>query len=257
MPTRLVHLAVDCADAPRIARFWAELLGWSITVEDAEESYLEDPAAPAVGLSFGPVPEPKTVQNRLHLDLASASREHQGELVARSLDLGARRIDIGQGDVPWVVLADPEGNEYCVLEPRPAFAATGPIAALALRTADPVGLAPFLSAAVGWPVFWWRNRELALLRPPAAGLPWLAMVSTDEPKIVKNRIHLDVAPYEGEEIAGEVARLTAMGARPADIGQGDGVPWTVLADPQGNEFCVLTARPDRQAAPSGHPPDQG
>src|SRR6266496_4282682 len=76
------------------------------------------PGTAAVPLVFVPVPEPKTVQNRVHLDLASTSAEHQAALARRLQDLGARPADIGQGDVPWVVLADPEGNEFCVLSRR-------------------------------------------------------------------------------------------------------------------------------------------
>jgi len=71
-----------------------------------------------VPLVFVPVPEPKTVQSRVHLDLAITSAEHQAALARRLQDLGARPADIGQRDVPWVVLADPEGNEFCVLSRR-------------------------------------------------------------------------------------------------------------------------------------------
>ena len=73
---------------------------------------------PGFDLAFVPVPEPKTGQNRVHLDLASASAEDQAAIVDRLLGLGARHVDIGQGEVPWVVLADPEGNEFCVLSAR-------------------------------------------------------------------------------------------------------------------------------------------
>ena len=69
-------------------------------------------------LSFLPVSEPKVGKNRIHLDLVSETPEHQTEMVERLMALGARRIDIGQGDVSWVVMADPEGNEFCVLTPR-------------------------------------------------------------------------------------------------------------------------------------------
>jgi catechol 2,3-dioxygenase-like lactoylglutathione lyase family enzyme len=120
MPTRLVHLVVDCADPARLARFWADALGWEVADETAEEvdvwpAGFEYPSPVALPLVFVPVPEPKTGQNRVHLDLASASAEHQEELVRRARDLGATPADDGQGEVPWVVLADPEGNEFCVL----------------------------------------------------------------------------------------------------------------------------------------------
>ena len=123
MTTRLVHLVIDAAEPGRLARFWAAALGWEVAAEEGDEvdvwpvgfSY-PDPAA--LPLVFVPVPEPKTGKNRVHLDLASESAADQADSVARLLALGAVPADIGQGDVPWVVLADPEGNEFCVLSPR-------------------------------------------------------------------------------------------------------------------------------------------
>jgi predicted enzyme related to lactoylglutathione lyase len=123
MPTRLVHIVVDAADPPRLAGFWAAALGWEVRQEEEDEVDVmpagytyPDPAA--LPLVFVPVPEPKTAKNRVHLDLNTESAEHQAAEVERLLGLGATRADIGQGDVPWVVLADPEGNEFCVLTPR-------------------------------------------------------------------------------------------------------------------------------------------
>ena len=75
----------------------------------------DDPVA--VCMDILAVPDPKTVKNRVHVDLATTSAAHQAELVARLQDLGATPVDVGQGDVPWTVLADPEGNEFCVLTP--------------------------------------------------------------------------------------------------------------------------------------------
>jgi hypothetical protein len=123
MPTRLVHLVLDANDPAGLARFWASALDWVIADETAEEidvwpagCQYPDPAA--VPLVFVPVPEPKTGKNRVHLDLATTSPAHQAALVRRLRELGARPAGIGQGDVPWTVLADPEGNEFCVLSPR-------------------------------------------------------------------------------------------------------------------------------------------
>ena len=124
MPTRLVHLVADANDPGRLARFWSGLLGWEIADETPDEvdvwpagySYPDPAAVPVV---FIPVPEQKTGKNRVHLDLASHSAAHQAELVTRARDLGGAPVDIGQGDVPWAVMADPgEGNEFCVLSPR-------------------------------------------------------------------------------------------------------------------------------------------
>ena len=246
MPTRLVHLVADARDPGRLARFWSALLGWEIADETPEEidvwpagyTYPDPVAVPIV---FVPVPESKTGKNRVHLDLASRSAADQAELVSRARDLGGGPVDIGQGEVPWVVMADPEGNEFCVLEPRDVYRDTGPVAAILTDCADPAALARFWAEAAGWPVT--RTEEqLVGLRSPAGVGPYLEFLRVPGGKTVKNRIHPDVAPYRGEDPAAEVERLRAAGAALADVGQGDDVSWTVLADPEGNEFCVLSAR---------------
>ena len=121
MGLRIQCLAVDCADPDRLAQFWQQALGWRRTYQDADEVVLE-PAeggpedGVAADLIFLRVPEGKAGKNRLHLDLRP---DDQFAEVARLESLGARRADIGQVDVRWVVLADPEGNEFCVLGPLP------------------------------------------------------------------------------------------------------------------------------------------
>ena len=245
MLTRLVHVVIDCADPARQARFWSAALGWEIGyAEEAEAavwpagySYPEPVALPLV---FVTVPEPKTTQNRLHLDLATTSREHQESEVERLLGLGATHADIGQGDVPWTVLADPEGNEFCVLDPRPEYAGTGPVAAVVCGCADPAAVADFWQLASGFG----RHESadgFASLRSPAGTGPFLELLRVPGAKTVKNRVHLDLRPWPDTDHAAAVAELLAAGATPADVGQHD-VPWTVLADPEGGEFCVLTPR---------------
>jgi predicted enzyme related to lactoylglutathione lyase len=123
MALRLAAVCIDCADPRPLARFWAEVLGWRITDDDPDEVALEPPAgSPEEGvvpeLLFLQVPEGKAVKNRLHIDLRPDDQEAE---VERVLALGATRADVGQGDdTTWVVLADPEGNEFCVLRSRPA-----------------------------------------------------------------------------------------------------------------------------------------
>lgn len=118
MPIRIQSLCVDARDPSRLARFWERALGWRLTEEAPDEVVLEPAAgSPEDGVSpdllFLRVPEEKSVKNRLHLDLRPAD---QAAEVARLEGLGARRVDIGQGpDATWIVLADPEGNEFCVL----------------------------------------------------------------------------------------------------------------------------------------------
>jgi hypothetical protein len=127
MTSKFTELAIDCADPSGLARFWCSVLGYEVQVEDAgivtigvprvpEGTNQPGPVPPT--LTFAHVPEGKTVKNRLHLDVSPTDRE-QGEEVRRLLDLGARHADVGQGDdESWVVLADPEGNEFCVLADR-------------------------------------------------------------------------------------------------------------------------------------------
>ena len=118
MGIRWQSVCIDAHDGAAQARFWAEVLGWRITFEDADEVVLEPPVGSpedgaAPDLLFLTVPEDKAVKNRLHIDLRPEDQEAE---VRRIEALGARRVDIGQGpDVTWVVLADPEGNEFCVL----------------------------------------------------------------------------------------------------------------------------------------------
>jgi predicted enzyme related to lactoylglutathione lyase len=245
MPTRVVHLAADALDPSRLARFWAAALGWEVASEEPDEVavcpvgyHYPDPVA--LPLVFVPVPEPKTGKNRVHLDLASDSAQDQAARVERLRELGAVPADIGQGDVPWVVLADPEGNEFCVLDPRPMYRDTGPVAAVIMDCADPAALVGFWELASGW-VRHRLEEDIASLRSPAGAGPYLELLRTPDIKMVKNRIHPDVAPERGEDHQAAVARLRAAGAVPVNVGQGD-VAWTVLADPAGNEFCVLSPR---------------
>ena len=114
------ELVIDCEDPERIAGFWSEVLGWPLTKEEQGFCWLSstgDFMSPEPLLIFVPVPEAKTVKNRLHIDVNPTGSDQPEEL-ERLLALGARPVDVGQGEVPWVVLADPEGNEFCLLKRR-------------------------------------------------------------------------------------------------------------------------------------------
>jgi hypothetical protein len=119
---RIQCLVVDAHDCELLARFWSAALGWRITVETDDEWAIEPPVgSPEVDVApdilFVRVPDPKAGKNRLHLDLRPVDQQAE---VQRLVDLGAVRTDVGQPeDVSWVVLADPEGNEFCVLAPLP------------------------------------------------------------------------------------------------------------------------------------------
>lgn len=230
-------------DDSALGRFWAEALGWDISSEGPGVSNVEpagftgaDPAAVCVDVVT--VPDPETVRYRAHLDLATTSEAHQAELVARLVKLGATPADIGQGDVPWTVLADPEGNLFCVLEPRPIYQDTGPIAAVVVNCADPRAMARFWSGAMDWTVHEVTD-DFARLRSAKGVGPYLEFVRTPAAHAARGRVHLDLRPYPGDDQAAEVARLRDLGATDADVGQGD-VPWVCLADTEGNEFCVLS-----------------
>ncbi|CRK55738.1 hypothetical protein [Alloactinosynnema sp. L-07] len=241
MATRLINLVVACLDPVALARFWGDLLGWHVSFADDEEIDLQAPAGDGwrIDLAFLPVPEPKVVKNRLHLDLSSTSLPDRDRIVSRARDLGARPVDIGQGETPWVVLADPEGNEFCVLEPRDEYRDTGAVAAIVMDVREPSAQAAFWSAATGWPVVR-DTADFASLRAADSLGPWLELLRVDGPKVVKNRLHFDVAGSTGGSQAAEVDRLLAGGARPHE--EMVGFPWRVLFDPEGNEFCVLSSR---------------
>ena len=127
MTSKFTELAIDCADPSGLARFWCSVLDYQVQYEDEgivtigssmarEVTNHLGPVPPT--LTFAHVPEGKTIKNRLHLDVNPTDREQDDE-VRRLLDLGARHADVGQtGDESWVVLADPEGNEFCVLADR-------------------------------------------------------------------------------------------------------------------------------------------
>ena len=125
MPVRLHHIVVDAHDLPGLARFWTQALGWKVLSERANEIVIgTDQNAPA-GMRFMPVTDPKTIKNRVHLDLTSSAADRDQE-IARLLALGARQVDIGQtGAESWTVLADPEGNEFCVVRPKETLIGKG------------------------------------------------------------------------------------------------------------------------------------
>jgi Glyoxalase-like domain len=245
MALRLVQIAMNARDDSALGRFWAEALGWTISSEEPGVTNLEPegftyPDPIAVCLDIIAVPEPKTVKNRVHIDLATTSAAHQADLVARLQALGATPADVGQGDVSWTVLADPEGNEFCVREPRPIYQDTGPMAAVVADCADPRAMARFWGEAMDWTLHEVTD-DHAVLRSAKGVGPYLEFLRTPDAKTVKNRVHLDLRPYPGDDQAAEVARLRVLGATDIDLGQGD-VPWTCLVDPEGNEFDVLTPR---------------
>jgi catechol-2,3-dioxygenase len=115
MTSRLTNIAFDAVDPPVVADFWCSILGWQIVEQSDEGVSIGAPDGSWPVIDFLPVPEIKSVKNRLHFDLRADGVTTPEEL-QRLLELGATPVDVGQGpEVTWVVLADPEGNEFCLL----------------------------------------------------------------------------------------------------------------------------------------------
>jgi predicted enzyme related to lactoylglutathione lyase len=115
MTSRIAVIAIDAVQPRVVADFWCEVLGWQVVEEDESGISIAEAEGSWPAIDVFAVSEKKTVKNRLHLDLRADGTTTAEEL-ERLLGLGARRVDIGQGpDVSWVVLADPEGNEFCLL----------------------------------------------------------------------------------------------------------------------------------------------
>ena len=111
--SRLTEVVIDAAEPPRLAAFWAQVLGWAVTEADDTGVEIAGPDG-GVRLVFVPVEEPKVGKNRVHLDVNPTGCDQTEEL-ARLISLGAVEVDVGQGEQTWFVLADPEGNEFCLL----------------------------------------------------------------------------------------------------------------------------------------------
>lgn len=241
MSVRLWSVTIDARDHRALGTWWAETLGWQVVESDDEDTFVQSAEGSWPALLTIAVHEPLVAKNRVHLDLTSQSIDHQAALVAALEARGAARLDVGQdGDEPWVVLADPEGHAFCVLEPREVYLGRGPIASVTLDAADPVALGAFYRDALGLAMDVHHDGWVTLRRRDGE-LPDIDLVAHDDPKQGKNRVHLDLAPMPGDSQRSEVNRLLDLGADHVDIGQGDQT-WVVLADPEGNEFCVLTPR---------------
>ena len=235
----LENLVFDAVEPQQLGRFWEAALGTErLTDEYAGfETRLAVEGGPELDLCFQRVAEPSSAPPRLHLDLRGGAR--QAAEVERLLGLGARHVDIGQGDVPWVVLADPAGNPFCVMEERPAYVGTGPVAALPLDSADPERDAEFWAWLTGWVVV--PGVVPPSLRHPSMLGPLLELCPESAPKVAKNAMHLDVrleAVDDADEVAAGIIERGGAELHP-DWGE---LHWRVFTDPSGNEFCVLPAR---------------
>lgn len=240
MTSHLEALCVDANEPPRLAGFWAGVLGWEIAEEPPDGVSIVPSDDTGFRIEFFPTQAGKIGPNQLHFHLTSTSLDDQQQTVARAIELGGRHIDVGQRpEEGHVVLEDPEGNEFCVIERGNRFLADfGFLGELACEGSLQAGY--FWSKALGWPLVWDQDQETSI-RSPHGGpkISWGGRPLT--PKAGKHRLHFDLAPSADGDQQEEVDRLLSLGAARLDIGQGE-VSWVVMADPAGHEFCVLTPR---------------
>ena len=212
-------LCIDAISPEVLATFWASALGLRAEPSGADFRLVDD--VPEHTLWVNKVPEPRTVKQRVHLDVDVAA-------VSDLTDLGAVIIDDAQS---WTVMADPEGGELCAFVREPDRLPDYRVYEVVVDAADPVTIAT-----------WWAERYAANLChdqdrafswiDQASGMPWAMVFQwVPEPKTVKNRMHWDVW--------GETDDLLTAGARLIRK-RDDEIGWDVLADPEGNEFCVFT-----------------
>ncbi|WP_340683172.1 VOC family protein [Amycolatopsis coloradensis] len=224
MTVTLHALCFAAHDPGRLARFWAGLLGWET---DGDTLIPKDDTGFRLG--FVPSAEPKTRQNQMHFDLTSESPEDQRLTVAKALELGGGHIDVGQRpEEEHVVLADPEGNEFCVIEPGNDFLAEcGFVGAVACDGSQAAGY--FWSEALGWPLVWDKDQETAI-RSPHGGpkITWGGPPFT--PKTGPNRLRFVLSGS-----LPEAERLVALGASHPGMVEEQ----MTMTDPDGNEFSFV------------------
>jgi hypothetical protein len=236
MPSRLVAVDFDAHDPASVARFWGSVL--DRPTEQLASGFLLAGDATQVGLRFVPSASVKTLPNRIHLHLTSTDEADMQRVVDDALRLGAHHLDVGQlPEEGHVVLADPEGNELCVIPPGSSFlAGTGFLGELACDGSRAVGV--FWSAALGWPLVWDQDEETAVQSPlGGTKVAWGGPPSAPKPST--NRQRLLLQPVDEHE--SEVARLLSLGATRVDDWDTSGIEGggTTLADPDGNELRLL------------------
>ena len=227
--SKLSAIEVDAMDPAALARFWAGILGWQV-----DQDYTLVPSdATGFLIRFLPGGASKVGPNQVHFDLTSDTDGRQDDTVRRALDRGAAHIDVGQlPEEGHVVLADPEGNEFCVLEAGNSFLADCVFLG-AVNCDGSQALGYFWSAALGWPLVWDQDEETAIRSPD--GGPMITWSGPPvRPKLGRNRLRFELTAPSGL-ISAEIERLVALGATVV----AEGVDGHHLIDPDGNEFTVL------------------
>ncbi len=230
-------LDLDAGDPVEVGRFWAGVLGWSARppVDGVVLVASDDPAA--YPLLVRASAAARRGPNRIHLDLTSPTPQAQQETVARALALGGRLIDVGQTpEDGHEVLADPEGNELCVIEPGNSFlAGTGVVGAINCDGTRTVG--HFWSEALGWPLVWDQDEETAIQAPTGGSkITWSGPPLT--PRHGRDRIRFVLSVAAEDEVDAAVSRLQRLGATPTDAVPAGG-PGASMVDPDGNEFRIV------------------
>jgi hypothetical protein len=219
---RFKDLAIDAGDPVRLGRFWADLLGRKLHRQDGGDAEIRG-ATPQHMIWVNQVPEPKTVKHRVHLDIYCRT-------LADLEALGSRVVEPQREGSLWTVMADVEGGEYCAFrrDEPPAERLHG----LVVDSADPAAQADWWARVYDADVTHHEPGWSTVDKVP--GMPILTMDfnRVPEPKTVKNRIHWDVEAPTVEPLVD--AGATVLRPRDEEIG------WTILADPEGNEFCVFT-----------------
>ncbi|TWE10198.1 VOC family protein [Rudaeicoccus suwonensis] len=235
MTCTLSKLTFDAHEPSLLAHFWSTLLDRRRVGDRGHELCASDSFG--FSISFVHTPAPKRGPNQMHFDLTSSSLEDQQRLVALALDLGGSHLDVGQrGDEGHVVLADPEGNEFCVIEPDNRFlAGCGAIGALSSDGSQEVGY--FWSHALQWPLVWDQDAETAIQAPSGGTkITWGGPpVAT---KTGRNRLRLGLGVIDQPTLLSETSRLTDLGALVMDTPGGDEQQ---MLDPDGNEFTLAVS----------------
>ncbi len=216
--TAFKDLCLDTTRASRAAAFWSRALG--LSAQERGDNFVLTDDTDEHTLWINAVPEEKSVKNRVHLDVHVAS-------IAEIEALGA---EVVADDEAWTLMADPEGGEFCAFVRPPEVLPDYRLYELVVDCVDPERLANWWAAVFGIEAqpdsdsFSWYLEK-------APGMPWeMVFTAVPEPKTVKNRVHWDLWGITADLVA---AGATVLRTRDEDLS------WDVLADPEGNEFCVF------------------
>jgi hypothetical protein len=213
-------LCIDAVDAEALGRFWAGALRLNLELSEDGDAKLSGPT-PSHTVWINTVPEPLTVKQRMHLDVRADSVE---EIVA----LGGTVVDAES--FPWTVMRDVEGGELCVFETR--LDKPAGLMEICVDTSDPVRITTWWADVLGAEAQDDEEGGFSYIEPvPGAPFESLVFAPVPEPKMVKNRIHIDVTTPDVQLLVDAGAELLRA--------EDDAIRWNVMADPDGNEFCAF------------------